>query len=155
MPPKGKKTTSTPDPTADPFRPSAEAAPGTPPSVVVESRAPSPSPFLFANPATPGGFSGFARAGPPTKRPRSDTSYLTGFSPEKEPKSYWVERFAQAAATQENPTMDTLITTITGFLAELQADYTNRVASLQETCDDLRKENGSLKTGWEISFLKK
>ena len=34
-----------------------------------------------------------------------------------------MQRFAAAAAAQENPSMDTLVTTITGSLAKIQADY--------------------------------
>ena len=61
---------------------------------------------------------------PPTaKRPRSDTSYLPGFTSETDPKPYWVQRFTAVAATQENPNVDTLVTTITRFLAEIQAGY--------------------------------
>ena len=133
MPSKGKKNT-TPDPSANPFQALGEASPdplsmtgGPRPFVVVESRAPTPS--LFGAGPTPS-FTGaaasslFSTANPPTaKRPRSDTSYLPGFTSETDPKTYWVQRFAAAAAAQENPSMDALVTTIAGFLAEIQADY--------------------------------
>ena len=133
MPSKGKKNTTL-DPSANSFQALGEASPdplsrmgGPRPSVVVESRASTPS--LFGAGVTPS-FTGaaasnlFSTANPPTAiRPRSDTTYLPGFTSETDPKSYWIQRFAAAAAAQENPSMDTLVTTIAGFLAEIQADY--------------------------------
>ena len=133
MPSKGRKNTTL-DPSANPFQALGEAPPdplsvtgGPRPSVVVELRAPTPS--LFGAGVTPS-FTGaaasslFSTANPPTaKRPHSDTTYLPGFTSETDPKSYWIQRFVAAAATQENPSMDNLVTTIAGLLAEIQADY--------------------------------
>ena len=132
MVPRACKNTTL-DPSANPFQTLGEASPdplsvagGPRPSVVVESRAPTPS--LFG--ASPSPFIGggvgpipFAANPPTAKRPRSDTTYLPGFTSETDPKSYWVQRFTAAAAARENPNMDTLVTTIAGFLAEIQADY--------------------------------
>ena len=122
MPPKGKKNTTL-DPSANPFQALGETSPdplsrtgGPRPSVMVESRAPTPS--LFGAGATPS-FTGaaasslFSTANPPTaKSPRSDTTYLPGFTSEMDPKSYWIQWFAAAAAAKETPSMDTLVTTI-------------------------------------------
>ena len=133
MPSEGQANTTL-DPSANPFQALGEASPdllsvtgGPRPSVMVESRAPTPS--LFGAGAIPS-FTGaaasslFSTANPPTaKRPRSDTTYLTGFTSETDPKCYWIQRFAAAAAAQENPSMDTIVTTIARFLAEIQADY--------------------------------
>ena len=133
MPPKGKKNTTI-DPSASPFQALGEASPdplsmtgGPRPSVVVELQAPTPS--LFGARASPS-FTGaaasslFSTANPLTaKRPRSDTTYLPGFTSKTDPKSYWIQRFAAPAAAQENPSMDTHVTTIARFLADIQADY--------------------------------
>ena len=80
----------------------------------------------------------FSTANPPTaKRARSDTSYLPGipafnFLTNKETiTSYWVGRFASAVAAQENPTMDTLVTTIAGFFTEIQYDYLTRAQTAE------------------------
>ena len=140
MVPRARKNTTL-DPSANPFQTLGEASPdplsvagGPRPSVVVESRAPTPS--LFG--ASPSPFIGggvgpipFAANPPTAKRPRSDNTYLPGFTSETDPKSYWVQRFTAAAAAQENPNMDTLVTTIAGFLAEIQADYLARTDRLQ------------------------
>ena len=144
MVPRARKNTTL-DPSANPFQALGEASPdplsvagGPRPSVVVESRAPTPSLFgASPSPLTGGGAGPLLLAGnPPTaKRPHSDTSYLPGFTSETDPKSYWVQRFAAAAAAQENPSMDALVTTIAGFLAEIQADYlaqTDKVRSAIE-----------------------
>ena len=72
---------------------------------------------------------------PTAKRPRSDTSYLPGFTSETDPKSYWIQRFAAAATAQENPSMDTLITTIAGFLAEIQGDYLAQTEKLRSAIE--------------------
>ena len=96
------------NPSANPFQALGEASPnplsvagGPRPSLVIESRA--PRPLLFG--ASPSPFTGGGAdplpftANPPTvKRPRSDTSYLPGFTSETDPKGYWVQRFAAAAA---------------------------------------------------------
>ena len=135
---KGKKNTTL-DPSANPFQTMAEASPGPlsvpgvpRPSVVVESQAPTPSLFVASTPPISTGAAAssiFSTAYPPTaKRPRSDTSYLPGFptfnflTNKETITSYWVEGFASAAAAQENPTMDTLVTTIAGFFTEIQYD---------------------------------
>ena len=142
MVPRARKNTTL-DPSANPFRALGEASPdllsmagGPRPPVVVESRTPS----LFG--ASPSPFTGegagplpFAANPPTAKHPRSDTSYLPGFTSESDPKSYWVQRFAAAAAAQENPSMDALITTIAGFLAEIQADYLARTDKLQSAIE--------------------
>ena len=132
MVPRARKNITL-DPSANPPQGLGEASPdplsitgGTRPSVVVESRAPTPSLFGTGPSTFTGGGTGaypFAANSPTAKRPRSDTTYLPGFTSETDPKSYWVQRFAAAAATEENPSMDTLVTTISGFLAEIQADY--------------------------------
>ena len=132
MVPRARKNTTL-DPSANPFQALGEASPdplsmagGPRPSVVVESRVPTPSLFgASPSPFTGGGAgpSPFAANPPTAKRQRSDTSYLPGFTNETDPKSYWVQRFAAAAAAQENPSMNALVTTIAGFLAEIQADY--------------------------------
>ena len=135
MVPRARENTTL-DPSANPFQALGEAFPdplsvagGHRRSVVVESRAPTPS-LLGASPSP---FTGrgagplpFAANPPTAKRPRSDTSYLPGFTSETDPKSYWVQRFAAAAAAQENPGMDALVTTIAGFLAEIQANLVPR-----------------------------
>ena len=117
------------DPSDNPPQGWGEASPdplsmtgGPRPSVVVESQAPTPSLFgTGPSPFTGEGTSTYPfAANPPTaKRPRSDTTYLPGFTSETDPKSYWVQRFAAAAAAQENLSMVTLVTTIAGFLAEI------------------------------------
>ena len=132
MVPRARKNT-TRDPSANHLQGLGEASPdllsvtgGPRPSVVVESRAPTPSLFgTGPSPFTGRGTGTYPFAANPStaKRPRSDTTYLPGFTSETDPKSYWVQRFAAAAAAQENPSMDTLITTIARFLAEIQADY--------------------------------
>ena len=132
MVPRAHKNTTL-DPSTNPFQALGEASPdplsvagGPRPSVVAESQAPTPSLF-GASPSLPtGGGAGplpFAANPPTAKRPCSDTFYLPGFTSETDPKSYWVQRFAAAAAAQENPSMDALVTTIAGFLAEIQDDY--------------------------------
>ena len=132
MVPQARKNTTL-DPSTNPFQALGEASPaplsvagGPRPSVVVESRA--PTPLLFG--ASPSPFTGggagplpFAANPPTAKSLCRDTSYLPGFTSETDPKAYWVQRFASAAAAQENPSMDALVTTIAGFLAEIQADY--------------------------------
>ena len=129
------------DPSANPSQALREASPdpltmagGPRPSVGVESQA--PTPLLFGTGSSPftGGGTGtypFAANTPTAKRPRSNTTYLPGFTSERDPKSYWVQRFAAAAAAQEHPSMDTLITTIAGFHAEIQADYLARTDKLR------------------------
>ena len=144
MVPRAHKNTTL-DHSANPFETLGEASPdplsvagGPRPPVVVESRAPTPS--LFG--ASPSPFTGegvgpipLAANPPAAKRPRSDTTYLPGFTSETDPKSYWVQRFASSAAAQENPNMDTLVTTIAGFLAEIQADYLARTDKLQSAIE--------------------
>ena len=132
MVPRARKNTTL-DPSANPPQRLKEASPdplsvtgGPRPSVVVESRAPTPSLFgTGPSPFTGGGnvTYPFAANPPKGKRPRSDTTYLPRFTSETDLTSYWVQRFAAAAAAQENPSTDTLVTTIAGFLAEIQADY--------------------------------
>ena len=140
MVPRARKNTTL-DPSANPSQGLGEASPdpqsitgGPRASVVVESRAPTPS--LFGTGPCPftGGGTGtypFAANPPSAKRPRSDTTYLPGFTSETDPKSYWVQRFAAAAAAQENRSINTLVTTIAGFLAEIQADYLARTDKLR------------------------
>ena len=140
MVPRARKNTTL-DPSANPSQGLGEASPdplsltgGPRPSVVVESRAPTPSLFgTGPSPFTGGGTGTYPfAANPPTaKRPRSDNTYLPEFTSETDPKSYWVQRFSAAAAAQENPSMDTLVTTIAGFLAEIQADYLARTDKLR------------------------
>ena len=144
MVPRARKNTTL-DPSANPFQALGEASPdplsmagGPRPSVVFESRAPTPS--LFG--ASPSPFIGreaghilFATNPPTAKHPCSDTTYLPGFTSETDPKSYWVQRFAGAAAAQENPNIDTLVTTIAGFLAEIQADYLARTHKVQSAIE--------------------
>ena len=144
MAPRAHKNT-TRDPSANPFQALGEASPdplsvagGPRPSVVVESRAPTPS--LFGASTSP--FTGvgagslpFAANPPTAKRSRSDTSYPPGFTSKTDPKSYWVERFAAAAAAKENPSMDALVTTIAGFLAEIQADYLAQTDKLRSAIE--------------------
>ena len=144
MVPRARKNTTL-DPSANPFQALGEASPdplsvagGPRPPVVVELRAPTPS--LFG--ASPSPFTGREAgplplaANPPTaKHPCSDTSYLPGFTSDTDPKSYWVQRFAAAAAAQENPSMDVLVTTIAGFLAEIQANYLARTDKLQSAIE--------------------
>ena len=92
------------------------------PSVVVVSRAPTPSLFGASTAPFTGGGAGpmpFAANPPTAQHPRSDTCYLPGFTSETDPKAYWVQRCTAAAAAQETPSMEALITTITGFLAEI------------------------------------
>ena len=142
MPPKGKKNTTL-DPSAHPFQALGEASPdplsvagGPRPPVVVESQAPTPSLFSAGTaPMTTGAAASsiFSTANPLTaKSPRSGTSYLTGFpafnflTNKETITSYWIGRFSSAAAAQENPTMDTLVTTIAGFFTEIQYDYLTR-----------------------------
>ena len=88
MVPRARKNTTL-DPSANPFQALGEASPdplsmagGPRPSVVVESRAPTPSLFgASPSPFTGGGVGPlpFAANPPTAKRPRSDTSYLPGF----------------------------------------------------------------------------
>ena len=114
MVPRARKNTTL-DPSANPFQALGEASPdtlsvagGPRPSVVVESWAPTPSLFgASPSPFLGGGIGPIPLvANPPTaKCPRSDTTYLPGFTNETDPKSYWVQRFAAAAAAQENPNM--------------------------------------------------
>ena len=140
MVPLARKNTTL-NPSANPFQALGEASPdplsvagGPRPPIVVESRA--PTPLLFG--ASPSPFTGggagplpFAANPPTEKRPCSNTSYLPGFTSKTDPKSYWVQLFAAAAAAQENPNMDTLVTTIAGFLAEIQADYLTQTDKLR------------------------
>ena len=77
----------------------------------------------------------FAANHPTAKRPCSDTSYLPGFTSETDPKSYWVQQFAAAPAAQENPSLDALVTTIAGFLAEIQADYLAQTDKLRSAIE--------------------
>ena len=140
MVPRARKNTTL-DPSANHPQGLGEASPdplsitgGPRPSVVVESRAPTPSLFgTGPSPFTGGGTATYPfAANPPTaKRLRSDTTYLSGFTSETDPTSYRVQRFAAAAAAQENPSMHTLVTTIAGFLAEIQADYLARTDKLR------------------------
>ena len=142
MPPKGKKNTTI-DPSANPFQALGEPSPdplsvvgGPRLPVVVESRASTPLLFSAGTaPMTTGAAAStlFSTANPPTaKRLCSDTSYLPGFpafnflTNKETITSYWVERFASAVAAQENPTRDTLVTTIAGFFTEIQYDYLTR-----------------------------
>ena len=144
MVPRARKNTTL-DPSANPFQALGEASPdplsvagGPRPSVVVESRAPTPSLFGASPSPFTGGGAGplpFAANPPTAKRLRSDTSYLPGFTSETDPKAYWVQRFAAAAATQENPSMDALVTTIAGFLAEIQADYLAQTDKLRSAIE--------------------
>ena len=75
--------------------------------------------------------------GPTAKRLRSDTSYLPGFpafnflTKKETITSYWVRGFASVAAAQENPTMDTLVTTIAGFFTEIQYDYLTKAQTAE------------------------
>ena len=135
MVPRARKNT-----TLNPSQGLGEASPdpfsimgGPRPSVVVESRAPTPSLFRTGPSPFTGGGTGtylFAANPPTAKCPHSDTTHLPGFTSETDPKSYWVQQFAAAAAAQENPSMDTLVTTIARFLAEIQADYLARTDKL-------------------------
>ena len=144
MVPRTRKNTTL-DPSANPFQALGEASPdplsvagGPRPSVVVESRAPTPS-LCGASPSPfTGGGAGplpFAANPPTAKRPRRDTSNLPGFTIETDPKSYWVQRFAAAAAAQENASMDALVTTIAEFLAEIQADYLAQTDKLRSAIE--------------------
>ena len=133
MVPRARKNTTL-DPSANPL----SVAGGPRPSVVVESRALTPS--LFGGSPSPftGGGAGplpIAANPPRAKCPRSDTSYLPGFTSETDPKSYWVQRFAAAAAAQENPRMDALVTTIARLLAKIQADYLAQTDKLRSAID--------------------
>ena len=133
------------DPSANPFQALGEASPdplsvvgGPRPSVVVESRAPTPSLFGASPSPFTGGGAGplpFAANPPTAKHLRSDTSYLPGFTSETDPKSYWVQRFAAAAATQENPSMDALVTMIARFLAEIKANYLAQTDKLRSAIE--------------------
>ena len=144
MVPRARKNTTL-DPSANPFQTLGEASPdplsiagGPRPSFVVESRAPTPSLFGASPSPFVGGGAGslpFAANTPTAKRSCSDTTYLPGFTSETDPKSYWVQRFAAAAAAQENPSMDALVTTIAGFLAEIQPDYLARTDKLQSAIE--------------------
>ena len=90
-----------------------------------------PSPFT-------GGGAGplrFATNPSTAKRPCSDTSYLLGLNSETDPKSYWVQQFAAAAAAQEKPSIDALITRIAGFLAEIQANYHAQMDKLRSAIE--------------------
>ena len=153
---KDKKITTL-DPSANPFQTLGEASPdplsvavGPRPSVLVESRAPTPSLFTAGAATMSTGAAAssiFSTANPPTaKRPHSDTSYLPGFptfnflTNKETITSYWVERFASAAAAQENPTMDTLVTTIAGFFTEIQYDYLTRAQSAEVHYTRLERE---------------
>ena len=112
MVPRARKNTTI-DPSANPFQALGEASldplsgvGGPRPSVVVESRAPTPSLFGASPSLFIGGGAGplpFAAKPPTAKRPRSKTSYLPGFTSETDSRSYWVQRFAAAAAAQETP----------------------------------------------------
>ena len=156
MPSKGKKNTTL-DPSANPFQALGEASPdllsmaGGPRSpVVVESWAPTPSLFSAGTgPITMGAAASsiFSTANPPTaKHPHSDTSYFPGFpafnflTNTETIKSYWVGRFASAAAAQENPTMDTLVTTIARFFTEIQYDYLTRAKAAEVHCTWLERD---------------
>ena len=111
---------------------------GPRPSVVVESRAPTPSLSVASHSPFTGGGAGplpFAANPPTAKRPRRDTSYLPGFTGERDPKSYWVQRFAAEAAAHENPSMDALVTTIARFLAEIQANYLAQTDKLRSAVE--------------------
>ena len=144
MVPRARKNTTL-DPSANPFQALGEASPdtlsvagGPRPTVVVESRAPTPLLFGASPSCFQGGGAGplpFAANPPTAKRPWSDTSYLPGVTSETDPKSYWVQRFAAAAAAHENPSMDALITTIAGFLAEIQADYLAQMDKLRSSIE--------------------
>ena len=153
---KDKKNTTL-DPSANPFQTLGEAssdplsmAGGPRPSVVVESRVPTPS--LFTAGAAPmstaaAASSIFSTANPPTaKRPHSDTSYLPcypafNFLTNKETiTSYWVGHFALAAAAQENPTMDTIVTTIAGFFTEIKYDYLTRAQTAEVHYTQLERD---------------
>ena len=128
MVPRVRKNTTL-DPSGNPLEGLEEASPdplsltgGLRLSIVGESRAPTPS--LFGNgpsPFTEGGTGTYPFAANPAtaKRLRSDTTYLPGFTSETDPKSYWVQRLAAAAAAQENHSIDTLVTAIAAFLAEI------------------------------------
>ena len=146
---KGKKNTTL-DPSANPFQTLGEASPdplsvagGPKPAVVVELRAPTPSLFTAgAAPMSTGAAASsiFSTVNNPTaKRPHSDTSYLPSFptfnflTNKETITSYWLGRFPSAAAAQENPTMDTLVTTIAGFFTEIQYDYLTRASSVSVT----------------------
>ena len=97
MVPRARKNTTL-DPSANLSQALGEASPdslsmtgGPRPSVVVESRAPTPSLFgTGPSPFTGGGTGAYPfAANPPTaKRPCSDTTYLPGFTSETDPKSY-------------------------------------------------------------------
>ena len=140
MVPRARKNTTL-DLSAKPPQRLGEASPdplsitgGPRPSVVVESRAPTAS--LFGTGPSPftGGGTGtypFADNPPTAKRPRRDITYLPRFTSETDPTSYWVQRFAAVAVAQENPSMDTSVTTIAGFLGEIQADYLARTDKLR------------------------
>ena len=160
MPSKGKKNTTL-NPSANPIQALGEASPdplsvagGPRPPVMVESWAPTPSLFsASAAPMTTGAAASslFSTANPPTaKRPRSDTSYLPGFpafnflTNKETIMSYWVGCFASATAAQENPTMDTLITTIAGFFTEIQYDYLTRAQAAE--VHDTQLERDCLRT---------
>ena len=161
----GSRSLITTDPSANPFQPLGEASPdplsmagGPRPPVVVQLQAPTPSLFSAgtAPMTTAAAASIFATANPPTsKRLRSDTSYLPGFpsfnflTNKETITSYWVGRFVSAAAAQENPTMDTIVTTIAGFFTEIQYDYRTRAQTAKvhytrqerdgaRTCNSLR-----------------
>ena len=144
---KDKKNTIL-DPSANPFQTLGEAsadplsmAGGPRPSVVVESRATTPSLFTAgAAPMSTGAAASsiISTANPLTpKRPRSDTSYLPGFpafkflTNKETITSYWFGRFASAAAAQENPTMDTIVTTIAGFFMDIQYNYLTRAQTVE------------------------
>ena len=140
MVPRARKNTTL-DPSTNPPQGLGEASPdpfsmagGPRPSVVVESRVLTPSLFgTGPSPFTGRGTGTYPfEANPSTaNRPHSDTTYVPGFTSETDPKSYWVQWFAAAAAAQENPSMDTLVTTIARFLAEIQADYLARTDKLR------------------------
>ena len=160
MVPRARKNTTL-DPSANPFQALGVASPdplsvagGPRPSVVVELWV--PTPLLFG--ASPSPFTGggagplpFAANPPTAKRPCSDTTYLPGFNSETDLKSYWVQRFAAAAAAQENLSMDTLVTTIAGVLAEFQADYLARTDKLQSAIE--YTESSGRKTHQELQRL--
>ena len=147
MPSRGKKNTTL-DPAANLFQALGEASPdplsmagGPRPPVVVELLVPTPSLFsagaaLMTTAAATSSI--FPTANPPTaKRLCSHTSYLPGFpsfnfhTNKETIPSYWVGCFASAAAAQENPTMDTLVTTIAGFFTEIQYDYLTRAQTAE------------------------
>ena len=163
MPSKGKKNTTL-DPSANPFQALGEASPdplsvagGPRPPVVVESWAPTPTLYYAGTaPITTGAAASslFSTANPPkAKRPCSDTSYLPGFpafnflTNKETITSYWVGLFASAAAAQENPTMDTLVTTTAGFFTEIQYDDLTRAQAAEAHYTRLERDCSRTRSG--------